>query len=208
MRFPLGRTAPRLTHDQSGAVGILFALLLLPMLGVTLTAIDYGRAIRLESRLQTAVDSAASAAIQQLGQERVVIESVARQHLDQQLPETHKGMPFNLTVSEKARSVEVKVETTIATSLIGLLGLDKFTVRASGLVYAERAPVPQSAIARAIKEALPRSAPPDVTRALEELSRGGGAGSLKPSEREEEEIRHAAEEAERLIRDALNRLGR
>ena len=204
----------RFLKDRRGNVAMLFGLMAIPVFGIIGTAIDYGRAIRLESRLHTAVDSAASAAIQHIGQERQVLENAARQHLDQHLPETHKGMPFSLVVSEKERSVEIRVETTIPTSLIGLMGVDKFTVRAAGLAYAPRQNALSKDLGRTIEDAMPKSAPPEVSRAIEELSRRGmggmtGAGGGRSlSEREQEDMRRAAEDADRLIRDALSRLGR
>lgn len=198
----------RLTTDESGAIAILFALLLMPMLGMTLTAIDYGRAIRLESHLQQAVDGAAAAAVHKLGQDYSVVQSTARQHLDAQLPDHLKGMDFSLEIAPQNKAVEVRVESSISTSLIGLLGLDKFTVRASSIAYAER----HVRRAKSLEVDLPQGLDRDVARALEDASRqfGGGSsgGAAQPTAEQQEELRRAAEEADRMIRDALSRLGR
>lgn len=196
----------RLTADESGAIAILFALLLLPMLGLTFTAIDYGRAIRLESHLQQAVDGAAAAAVHKLGQDYSIVEAVARQHLDAQLPDHLKGMDFSLQIAPQNKAVEVRVESTISTSLIGLLGLDKFTVRASSMAYAER----NVRRAKSLEVDLPQGLDRDVARALEDASRqfGSGGSAAQPTAEQQEELRRAAEEADRLIRDALSRLGR
>ncbi len=194
----------RLAADERGAIAILFALLLMPMLGMTLTAIDYGRAIRLESHLQQAVDGAAAAAVHKLGQDYAVVHSTARQYLDSQLPEHLKGMEFSLEISPQNKAVEVRVESSIPTSLIGLLGLDKFTVRASSKAYAERT----LRRTKSIEADLPKGVDRDVARALEELSRQSGNRDLQPTAEQQEDIRRAAEEADRMIRDALSRLGR
>lgn len=196
----------RLVADESGAIAILFALLLMPMLGMTLTAIDYGRAVRLESHLQQAVDGAAAAAVHKLGQDYAVVQSTARQHLDSQLPDHLKGMDFSLEIAPQNKAVEVRIESSIPTSLIGLLGLDKFTVRASSKAYAERTIRRTKSIAGDAPAGMDR----DVARALEEITRQtGGRGSVEqPTAEQQEEIRRAAEEADRLIRDALSRLGR
>jgi Flp pilus assembly protein TadG len=199
--------------DDSGAIAVMFALLLLPMLGLTLTAIDYGRALRLESRLQTAADSASSAAVHKLGLSRQEIEATARQHLDAQLPAQHKGMPFALTIGNGERSLEIRLETTIATTLIGILGLDKFTVRVASEAYAARPVITAKSIEQSIEAVAPRGAPPEVTRALEELARQGGLGTGSgaqrgPTPEQQEEIRRAADEANRMIQDALSRIGR
>lgn len=203
MRRMAERTLRQLVADERGAIAVMFAMLLLPMIGLTFTAIDYGRAIHLESRLQTAVDSAASAAVHKLGLDRETIEAAARQHLDRQLPDSHKGMPFALVVAPENRAVEISVETTIGTSLIGLLGVDRFTVRAASQAYPSR-----PAKAKSIEAALPPGTDPEIARALAELARRGGGGGPGPTAEQQEEIRRATEAADSMIRDALSRLGR
>lgn len=199
-----------LAGDESGAIAILFALLLMPMIGLTFTAIDYGRAIRLESQLHQAVDAAAAAAVHKLGQDFDVVQHAARQHLDAQLPPDLKGMDFTLEITPQNKAVEVRVTSSIPTTLLGLLGHDKFIVQASSLAYAERARRRSNAIAAD----LPPGTDRDVARALDELARhtggriGGGDASAQPSAEQQAEIQRAAEDADRLIRDALSRLGR
>lgn len=194
-------------RDEGGAIAVLFALLLLPMLGVTLTAIDYGRALRLEGRLQTAVDSATSAAVKKVLLGYTEVEAEARRHLDQHLPDDLKGMAFELAVDREKGLVDVRVATTISTSMIGLLGLDKFTVRAASQARAEQ---PSRQLAKQFEAIDTRGLNRDVARTLEDLERqarsGGGGGGARPTREQEEEIKRAAEEANRLIQDALRRI--
>lgn len=196
--------------DENGAIAILFALLLMPMLGLTFTAVDYGRAIRLESHLQKAVDSAAAAAVHKLGQDYVVVQHAARQHLDAQLPPNLKGMDFSLEIAPRNKAVEVRVTSSIPTTLLGLLGLAQFTVKASSTAYAERALRRPKSLAAD----LPHEADRDVARALDELARhtgglmGRSEAGAEISAEQQQEMQSAAEEADRLIRDALSRLGR
>lgn len=195
----------RWTADERGAIAILFALLLLPMLGMTFTAIDYGRAIRLESHLQQAVDSAAAAAVHKLGQDYSVVQAAARQHLDSELPSDLKGMDFTLQIGPQNKFVDIGVESSLATSMIGLLGLNRFTVRASSQAYAERQP----RRTKAIEAALPPGTDRDMARALEDLAKQAGisgGASAGPTAEQQEELRRASEDADRLIRDALSRL--
>lgn len=208
MTRALQKTLQAAARDEGGAIAIMFALLLLPMLGLTLTAIDYGRAIRLESRLQTAVDSATSAAVHKIVLGPAEVQATARQHLDQQLPDDLKGMPFELSIDEKQGSVDVRVETTIQTSLIGLLGLSQFTVRAASQAHAARA---SNKVAKQLESIDTRGVNRDVARALEDLGRqarvsGVGGGAAGPTREQEEELKRAAEEANRLIQDALSRI--
>lgn len=195
----------RWAADERGAIAILFAVLLLPMLGMTLTAIDYGRAIRLESHLQQAVDSAAAAAVHKLGQDYSVVQAAARQHLDSELPSDLKGMDFTLQIGPQNKFVDIGVESSVATSMIGLLGLKKFTVRASSQAYAER----QTRRTKSIDAAMPPGTDRDVARALEDLAKQAGisgGASAGPTAEQQEELRRASEDADRLIRDALSRL--
>ena len=48
--------------DRSGAVAIIFSLALLPILGFTGLALDYGRMLRAKADIQSAVDAGALAA--------------------------------------------------------------------------------------------------------------------------------------------------
>ena len=49
-------------RDRSGNVAIIFALLLVPIMGMIGLAVDFGRAHLIQSRTQAAVDAAALAA--------------------------------------------------------------------------------------------------------------------------------------------------
>ena len=56
-----------ISRDDSGNVGIIFALMIIPILGITGLAVDYGRTITARSQLQNATDSAALAAVRLIG---------------------------------------------------------------------------------------------------------------------------------------------
>lgn len=64
MRFIDGtyRTAVRLQRDTRGGVALIFAICLVPLIGIVGMAVDYAQASRLQARLQSALDAAAVAA--------------------------------------------------------------------------------------------------------------------------------------------------
>lgn len=69
--FPESIVTNRLSHffaDRRGAVGIITALALIPLLLATGGAIDFGRITVMRSELQQAVDSAALAAMAAVAQ--------------------------------------------------------------------------------------------------------------------------------------------
>lgn len=197
----------RWAADERGAIAVLFALMLMPMLGLVLTAIDYGRAVRHEGQLQQAVDSAAAAAVHKLGQEHGIVEEEARRHLDAALPSDLKGLAFWLEIGPQNKSVEIRVESSVSTSMIGLIGFTKFAVQASSQAFAEQ-PARRT---KSIDVALPPGTDRDAARTLEDLARQagirGGAGA-GPTAEQKEEYRRASEEADRIIRAALSRIGR
>ena len=59
----LKQTAINLRRDRSGNIALLFALILVPLLGAVGAALDYARAYNLQSELQFAADSAVLGAV-------------------------------------------------------------------------------------------------------------------------------------------------
>lgn len=64
MRFIdiISRNAGRLQRDTRGGVALIFAICLVPLIGIVGMAVDYAQASRLQARLQSALDAAAVAA--------------------------------------------------------------------------------------------------------------------------------------------------
>jgi len=57
-----GSSLKQFTHDQRGAVMIIFGLTIIPLIGFAGIAVDYANAYHLRSKMQTALDAAALAA--------------------------------------------------------------------------------------------------------------------------------------------------
>ena len=80
----LGR---RFAAGERGNVAVIFAAVLVPVIGITASAIDYGRASKAREQLQKASDGAVEAASRHLDGDRDAIIKVIRTHLDVNLPE-------------------------------------------------------------------------------------------------------------------------
>jgi Flp pilus assembly protein TadG len=61
MKPPIKRSLSRLVRDETGAIAVTFALLLIPMILVVGGAVDYARMVQYRASLQYAVDQAALA---------------------------------------------------------------------------------------------------------------------------------------------------
>ena len=59
------RLKERMGRDEKGSTGVLFALMLVPMMGLMALAVDYARALKVHDRMQTALDGAVLAAMRQ-----------------------------------------------------------------------------------------------------------------------------------------------
>lgn len=125
-------TARRFGDDQRGAVAIVFALLVVPTIGIASVAIDYGRLLKIKSSLQFAADAAANAIADDLARPEEALQRSIRTHLDANLPEHLRGMPFELAVPEDRSSVSIRVVQRMKTSIMAIAGVDELETGAIG----------------------------------------------------------------------------
>lgn len=188
-------------RDDSGAVAVMFALLVVPMLWLSLVATDYGLAMRFQSQLQRAAESTASTVVHKLGQPFADIEAAARAHLDGQLAADYKGIPFSLVIAPENAAVEIRLASRYMTSFGGLVGVKSFPVSVVGHAQPER----RVSIAKSIGTDLPRGLDRDVARALEEAEK---KTTVTPSAEEQARIQRLTDELNRKMQDVMSRLGR
>lgn len=115
--------------NQCGNVGIIFGLMLVPLLAVTGAAVDYGRAVSAKSKLQGIVDAAANAgarlpATANQNREKAVL-AVFNANVDG--TELERVQP---QVQASNADTSVKATYTMQTSLLGLIGIDEIDVTA------------------------------------------------------------------------------
>jgi Flp pilus assembly protein TadG len=126
------RTLRRFEQDQRGVVGVFFALLLIPMLGMTGVAIDYSRASNVRIALQSAADATSLAlAKDSLSSTTSQFNAHARTVFN-----ANWSRPFNaeletLTVSKQPDRFRVDARARVNNTLLPLLGIANTEVSAS-----------------------------------------------------------------------------
>lgn len=196
--------------DRSGSVAIIFAAVLIPVIGIAAAAIDFGRAQKVRSTLQTAVSHAAQAGSAHLMEDRSVVEAQVRAMLKANLPPHLAELPHTVMIPEDKSRVEVAMETSVPTTLMGVIGMAEIGVEATGVARpvlatlgggGEAAGGPGSATSE------PRTG---VRRALHSI--GGGkqpaaSASVVPPVTNQEELRAAAREIGAKLRELNGQLG-
>jgi len=221
MRHRFSDRLRALARDERGAVAVIFAICIIPAVMLVSGAIDYGRVFKVRSLIQNAADAAVDASRSRLLMGEAEVAQSMRAHLDANLPERLKGLPFELKVADDRRSLEVTLETKVDTTLMAMVGVNSI-----GMSVTSRAALPVAPAA--IGRLDPAGA--DVGRVIEQLAPGGG-GTLprdpkaltdmlrmppppQPSREEieklrnSEEMRRAAAEMEARLRAALEAHGR
>ncbi|MEO1198787.1 MAG: TadE/TadG family type IV pilus assembly protein [Pseudomonadota bacterium] len=121
----------RLTADGSGNVAIIFALCLVPIIGLIGAAIDYGRASQTRERLQNAVDATTLAVRQVAGtMSQTELEEFARGFLDANLNGDVSANIVELTFDADSDALDMRISTEVDTALLGLMGISEVPVEA------------------------------------------------------------------------------
>lgn len=150
--------------SDEGSVAIIFALVLIPILGITATAIDYGRASRVKSALTRAADAAVLEVSTMMHRPDDVIEDEIRRQLDANLPADLKGIEFQMHIPSNRSSVEIKMETSVKTTIAGVMGImaldlavtakaDRVTHPTNGKITPEMARQMEKQLRRLIQQA-------------------------------------------------------
>ncbi len=164
------RPVDRWTHiaslfrrDERGAIAILFALLLVPMLAVMGGALDVATAQRVKIELQSIAERAAQAGVADLADP----ERGARRVLENACGTGECGAgsaagTVTVLFDEEPPRVSVRLEAEVPTNFLGLIGRKTFDVAGEGLAFV---PVRGRPLAKAMQS--PRS-----RRTLRDIERG------------------------------------
>ncbi len=192
----------RFAGDERGAIAVLFALLLLPILGIVFAGIDYSRALSVQSQLQTAAEAATGTALSRLPEGREAAEAAFDAAFRANLPGELKDQTYALDVTANSTAIEVEIKASVPTTLVSLLGLDKLDVAAQ-----TKASLPDPmAVAhrRNLKhglDAIPGASGSRARAQIEDALRNPGAAAAgMPSPQE-------MAEAEAQMREAMRGLG-
>ncbi|MEQ8822925.1 MAG: pilus assembly protein TadG-related protein [Filomicrobium sp.] len=201
LRYRTRSLIARFSEEERGTIAILFALLLVPLLGIVFGGIDYSRAMSVQSQLQTAAESAARSAASRLPEGRDAAEAAFEAAFRANLPDELKDHAYDLNVAANGRAIEVSIKSEVRTTLVALVGLNKLEV-----AVAAKAKLPSpSKLARRkeFKEALDAVPGPAGARArarYEDALRKGGRNAAMPTPEE-------LEQAQAKMREAMRALG-
>jgi hypothetical protein len=125
-----GRLSPaQLTACRSGSIGILFALLAVPVVGITGAAIDYGMALRTQSKIQYAAEAATFAALSKIPLGADEVAKTLRAHFAANVPERFRNIPLPYTMDDDPPRVSLRIETEVPTTILAILGFEAMPVK-------------------------------------------------------------------------------
>ena len=186
--------------DQRGNVAVIFAAVLIPILGITASAIDFGRASKVKTLLAKASEAAVDAMAPRLEEDNDVLRTAVRTHLDANLPAHLRDIPFGMVIPSDRASINVTMDTSVKTTLMGLIGVPSLDVRIDSHARRPALPAEAPGAGPAAADAPPAAAIPAVEEVVRQLL---GPDATPPPEiirALEEQIR----EIERLAAEAGN----
>ncbi|MEM8811590.1 MAG: TadE/TadG family type IV pilus assembly protein [Pseudomonadota bacterium] len=113
---------------EGGNVAILFALVLVPILGIAGAALDMSSARSARAELQNRVDGAALAAAQKLGESNGAVKETLAAHFDGQAVSGAKTINWRHEISDDRSSLTVTADAQVETSLLGVMGFKTLSV--------------------------------------------------------------------------------
>lgn len=115
------------SRDERGTIAVLFAIALVPIIGFSGAAIDYGRAVKAQGKMQAAADSAALAALTVNATTAAQREANARSVFNQNQPD---GVTAAVTAKIDKKSAVVTATGDVEMSLLKVLHVPKVPVSA------------------------------------------------------------------------------
>lgn len=223
-RLPI-RLAGRFNDDRRGNVAMIFALVLVPIIGIVSLSIDYGRALKTKSLINNAADAALHGILDVITLDRSELERRVRITLDANLPEDLRGLPFKLMVNEPTRTIQLTAETVVPTAIIALLGISQMDVSVTSTVRWEdkKPPLfdPDAVVAGKPPTAEAQRAAEQFARELKSQIQRGGSGApaaipaISPeaieaarSSMQNSDVQRMQAEIEARMRDAMARARR
>lgn len=125
-----------LTRDRNGALAVVLAISLVPLMLGTGLSIDIGRAYIVKQNLMRAADAAALAVASASGNGQSS-QDVAEKFLSANYPSSKLGTPGAPTVTITDAQVTVAATATLETTFMKLAGLETITVSATSIVSRE-----------------------------------------------------------------------
>lgn len=137
-RTAFARTAGRFRRDTRGTMAMLFATTMTVVALAVGGAVDYGLAMKVQSRMNGAVDAASLAAAKLLSSgvtDRTRLAAEAQKSFDANFAdETAHGnaaAPLAVTADDASGLVKVTTTAAVGTNFLKLVGMDAITVRST-----------------------------------------------------------------------------
>lgn len=119
--------ARTLAGDRHGNVGIMFALTMVPIIGLVGAAVDFSRASNARVELQALLDSTALASARRLGETNATEDSIRDEflrHIRERAPRNVRIDDLQIRFPEGRRVAEVDATYAVATIFLGAVGHD------------------------------------------------------------------------------------
>jgi Flp pilus assembly protein TadG len=124
----LHQAAHRFSADRRGAVAVLFAICIVPIMGLIGAAIDYQAAARLHARLQAALDAAAiSASSRASGKTQAQIAADAQAFFAAQFQEPGVATPV-LNIQVTNSTLLLTAQLTMPTTFLPIVGIPQVPI--------------------------------------------------------------------------------
>ena len=127
----------RFAQARDGAIAIIFALALLPLLLAAGAAIDLGRAYMVKSRLGYAIDAAALAVGAATTTDEDELEAIMLAFFDANYPAQELGVPATPVMVINESEVSIYATAEVDTTLMSIAHVETLTVSAETLVIRE-----------------------------------------------------------------------
>ncbi len=162
--------------DQSGAIAILFALILAPLLLAVGMSIDYGHASTYQTSVQRVLDEAVIAGATTLAKTDSAskAEVTALRRFNATKPTTYE-IEIHVTVDSQSRNVVADATANVPMSFMSLAGYKHLKVAARAIASAKRAPrrqaVRQGKVRQGKTPAVPRLSDAKVRDLIDRVQR-------------------------------------
>jgi Flp pilus assembly protein TadG len=130
----MARTWRRLAKDAKGNVVVLFALSLIPILLGIGVAVDFGRALLVRERMDSALDAAALAIGSWSGLSQDELKTKAQQFFDANYSAADLGTVGKISVGFSGDDIKITVAGTVPTTFMKLANVNSVDVGSSTIV--------------------------------------------------------------------------
>lgn len=136
---PLIRLLQRFRNNQRGAVAMIFALSVIPLMVMAGLAVDLSRAYLIKTRLGHSLDAAGLAvgSMRSTSTNTTYLESQFTNFVNANYPDNKTGTVHNLTFMDNGGIITVTGKATVETVFMGIIGINSITVSSSAEVMVE-----------------------------------------------------------------------